>query len=280
MKHQLVILCVYRQSGSQKFRVVFEIVLKKKVEIHWGDGCQSVLSAQTGSKIEHYYTTDDPDEWFNIEIFSESPDAMLEFHSESYEFGICAVSFWHCDSLKIIDIKHLSGPYLFACLDLEELYLDYYGNEVLWLPGCPLLKQLQCNFSTTLEVVDLTSSTYLERLEIRHCTRLIEIIGGVRLRNVNHQWTKLSEQTSLNLETIFSKNVKMYRVVALGAVAGEIVDRLRATGNYDDIRFVYCDTDKEHLMSHGKKMTSIYCSLTLFNVIRQFMMTASLWLFL
>lgn len=43
----------------------------------------------------------------------------------------------------------------------------------------------------------------------------------------------------------------MYRVVALGNEGGNIVDRLRATGNYDDIRFVYCDTEKEQLMSHG-----------------------------
>ena len=43
----------------------------------------------------------------------------------------------------------------------------------------------------------------------------------------------------------------MYRVVALGYVAGEIVDQMRAIGSYDDIRFVYCDTDKERLMSHG-----------------------------
>lgn len=43
----------------------------------------------------------------------------------------------------------------------------------------------------------------------------------------------------------------MYRVVALGDWAGSVVDRLRINGIYDYIRFVYCDTDKERLMSHG-----------------------------
>ncbi len=43
----------------------------------------------------------------------------------------------------------------------------------------------------------------------------------------------------------------MCRVVALGHWAASVVDRLRSIGNFDDIRFVYSDTDKERLMSHG-----------------------------
>lgn len=43
----------------------------------------------------------------------------------------------------------------------------------------------------------------------------------------------------------------MYRVVALGHWAAGVVDRLRTIGNFDDIRFVYYDTDTECLMSHG-----------------------------
>lgn len=45
----------------------------------------------------------------------------------------------------------------------------------------------------------------------------------------------------------------MFRVVALGYWAGEIIDRLRATGTYDDIRFVFCDTDERQLMAHGNE---------------------------
>lgn len=46
----------------------------------------------------------------------------------------------------------------------------------------------------------------------------------------------------------------MFRVVALGYWAGEIIDRLRATGTYDDIRFVFCDTDERQLMAHGSEI--------------------------
>ena len=44
----------------------------------------------------------------------------------------------------------------------------------------------------------------------------------------------------------------MFRVVALGYRAGMIVDRLRANKNYDDIRFVYCNTDSRLLSEWGK----------------------------
>lgn len=44
----------------------------------------------------------------------------------------------------------------------------------------------------------------------------------------------------------------MFRVVALGYRAGMIVDRLRAKKNYDDIRFVYCNTDRRLLSEWGK----------------------------
>lgn len=44
----------------------------------------------------------------------------------------------------------------------------------------------------------------------------------------------------------------MYRVIALGHEAGEIVDQLRRTGIYDDIRFVFCDTESNRLKIHGR----------------------------
>lgn len=44
----------------------------------------------------------------------------------------------------------------------------------------------------------------------------------------------------------------MYRVIALGHEAGEIVDLLRKTGTYEDIRFVFCDTDANRLQAHGR----------------------------
>lgn len=52
----------------------------------------------------------------------------------------------------------------------------------------------------------------------------------------------------MGLNTVF----KMYRVVALGHEAGEIVDQLRRTGIYDDIRFVFCDTESNRLKIHGR----------------------------
>ncbi len=45
----------------------------------------------------------------------------------------------------------------------------------------------------------------------------------------------------------------MFRVVALGYRAGMIVDRLRAKKNFDDIRFVYCNTDSNLLKACGKE---------------------------
>lgn len=45
----------------------------------------------------------------------------------------------------------------------------------------------------------------------------------------------------------------MFRVVALGYWAGEIIDMLRATYTYNDIRFVFCDTDERQLMAHGNE---------------------------
>lgn len=45
----------------------------------------------------------------------------------------------------------------------------------------------------------------------------------------------------------------MYRVIALGHEAGEIVDRLRSTDIYDDIRFVFCDTESNRLKTHGRE---------------------------
>ena len=44
----------------------------------------------------------------------------------------------------------------------------------------------------------------------------------------------------------------MFKVVALGYHAGMIVDRLRANKNYEDIRFVYCNTDKNMLSDCGR----------------------------
>lgn len=45
----------------------------------------------------------------------------------------------------------------------------------------------------------------------------------------------------------------MFMVVALGYWAGEIIDRLRADGTYDDIRFIFCDTDEGQLMAQGNE---------------------------
>ncbi|WP_305150585.1 hypothetical protein, partial [uncultured Duncaniella sp.] len=45
----------------------------------------------------------------------------------------------------------------------------------------------------------------------------------------------------------------MFRVVTLGYRAGMIVDRLRAKKNYDDIRFVYSNTDSRLLHEWGKE---------------------------
>lgn len=45
----------------------------------------------------------------------------------------------------------------------------------------------------------------------------------------------------------------MFRVIALGYRAGMIVDRLRAKKNFDDIRFVYCNTDSRLLKACGKE---------------------------
>lgn len=45
----------------------------------------------------------------------------------------------------------------------------------------------------------------------------------------------------------------MFRVVALGYRAGTIVDRLRTKKKYDDIRFVYCNTDCSLLMDCGRE---------------------------
>ena len=44
----------------------------------------------------------------------------------------------------------------------------------------------------------------------------------------------------------------MYRVIALGHEAGEIVDQLRSNGIYDDIRFLFCDTESNRLKTHGR----------------------------
>ena len=48
----------------------------------------------------------------------------------------------------------------------------------------------------------------------------------------------------------------MFRVVALGYRAGMMVDRLRAKKNYDDIRFVYCNTDSSQLHDRVKALES------------------------
>lgn len=45
----------------------------------------------------------------------------------------------------------------------------------------------------------------------------------------------------------------MIRVVALGYRAAEIVDRLRATKEYDDVRFVYCNTNESLLPGCGRE---------------------------
>lgn len=42
----------------------------------------------------------------------------------------------------------------------------------------------------------------------------------------------------------------MFRVIALGYRAGMIVDRLRAKRKYEDIRFVYCNTDSRLLSGY------------------------------
>ena len=45
----------------------------------------------------------------------------------------------------------------------------------------------------------------------------------------------------------------MFRVVALGYRAGMIVDHLRAHKDYEDIRFVYCNTDEDFLSGVGRE---------------------------
>ena len=45
----------------------------------------------------------------------------------------------------------------------------------------------------------------------------------------------------------------MFRVIALGYRAGMIVDRLRARKEYDDVKFVYCNTDKDWLSGCGQE---------------------------
>ena len=45
----------------------------------------------------------------------------------------------------------------------------------------------------------------------------------------------------------------MFRVIALGYRAAEIVDRLRANKSYEDIRFVYCNANEDFLSDVGRE---------------------------
>ncbi len=70
--------------------------------------------------------------------------------------------------------------------------------------------------------------------------------------------TEIDEKSTELIDITLRRNIQKetinrYRVEALGYFAGEIVDQLRATGTYDDIKFVYCDSYEQRLKAHGEE---------------------------
>ena len=260
--HELLRISVTTKQWSSGHHAWFDARLKPdtRVEVLWGDGTKSVLlPQQIGlSRVEHYYKRYESDETYHIEFRSESPDALIELLDGLREMTLNHINFIQCPALLKMCIAHIPETDFTECPALEELTLSNCHCKVLDLHTAPQLRKLSCGYGGFLEKLILTGNDKLEELECQVSPRLTKVTlsNNSSLRRLKSYMTEIDEQSMYFIGRTLERNIqreviKRYRVVALGYFAGEIVDQLRAKDTYDDIKFVYCDSDERRLMAHG-----------------------------
>lgn len=264
MKQRLISISVTTKQWYSGNHAWFDARLRPgtTIDVVWGDGTRSVLVAlQTELlRVEHYYKKIDSDETYQIEFWSETPDALLELQDGLREMTLNRIDFHLCPELKKMRIVHIPDTDFSKCPALEELEVFNCSCKVLDLHTAPGLRKLSCGGSGHLEKLLLTGNDKLEELDCQVNPRLTKVTLSNKssLKKIKAYRTEIDDKSMDFISRILKKNnppesIKMYRVVALGYRAGLIVDRLRARGKYDDIRFVYCNTDNNFSHQRGNE---------------------------
>lgn len=264
MKQKLISISVTTKQWYSGNHAWFDARLKPgtTIDVLWGDGARSVHVALPTelSRVEHYYKKIDSDETYQIEFWSETPDALLELQDGLREMTLNSIDFYQCLELKKLRISHLSETDFSRCPALKDLEAYDCYCKVLDLHTAPGLRKLSCCDSGHLEKLILTGNDKLEELECQVNPRLTKVTLSNKssLRKIKAHRTEIDDKSLDFISRILKNNNskesnKMYRVIALGYRAGMIVERLRARNKYDDIRFVYCNTDKDFLMEWGNE---------------------------
>lgn len=260
--HELLKISVTTNQWSSGHQAWFDARLKPdtRVEVPWGDGIKSVLlPQQIGlSRTEHYYKRYESDETYHIKFQSDSPDALIELQDGLREMTLNHIDFIQCPTMLKIRIVNMPETDFTECPALEELDLSNCHCKVLDLHTAPQLHKLSCGYGGYLEKLILTGNDKLEELECQVSPRLtkVSLSNNSSLRRLKSYMTEIDETSMEFIDRTLIRNnqkeiIKRYRVVALGYFAGEIVDQLRAKDTYDDIKFVYCDSDERRLKAHG-----------------------------
>ncbi len=260
--HELLKISVTTKQWSSGHHAWFDVRLKPdtRVEVLWGDGAKSVLlPQQIGlSRTEHYYRRYESDETYHIKFQSDSPDALIEFQDGLREMTLNHIYFLQCPALLKMCIAHMPETDFTECPVLEELDLSNCHCKVLDLHTAPQLRKLSCGYGGFLEKLILTGNDKLEELECQVSPRLTKVTlsNNSSLRRLKSYMTEIDKQSMCFIDRTLTRNnkreiINRYRVVALGYFAGEIIDQLRAKDTYDDIKFVYCDSDERRLIAHG-----------------------------
>lgn len=262
--NELLKISVTTKQWSSGHHAWFHARLKPdtRIEVLWGDGTKSVLlPLQTElSRVEHFYKRYESDKTYQIEFRTESPDALIELQDGLREMTLNHIDFIQCPALLKMCIVHLPETDFTECPALEELEAFNCHCKVLDLHTAPQLRKLSCGYGGFLEKLILTGNDRLEELECQVSPRLtkVSLSNNSSLRRLKSYMTEIDEESTYYIDRTLSRNIQReviinYRVVALGYFAGEIVDQLRATGTYDDVKFVYCDSDERKLMAHGEE---------------------------
>ena len=141
---------------------------------------------------------------YQIEIFSESADSILEMVDALWDTSVANVIIEDCIALTRLKFHNVKRFDFSGCQGLTDLDCDYYMGESLDLTPLPKLKTLSCQVSNA-ETIELSKNPELIVLDLLGCkVKELKVSNRSKLKSLCIQsCVNLKKQTKQWLEQRF-----------------------------------------------------------------------------
>lgn len=145
---------------------------------------------------------------YSIEIYSDTPGALLEMVDVLWDTTVESVLIHQCPALTGLRFHNVNFFDFSGCPNLESLDCDYFKGEILDLTALPNLKSLQCR-SGEAATIELSKSPELLSLDLCGCKmKTLKVSNLEYLEKLNIDYCdKLKRQTRLWLEQRYSNAI-------------------------------------------------------------------------